>query len=119
MSVREVPDLDSKIYLGNMNVLNSVFIFCVGPTFFWCYAKGRMSLNGCQWLVVTWRGENEAVAFGNMNVLNSAFIHCANHRCLSALCASKIVGGLNSVSVFSFTESKLRNLILYARNVAR
>ena len=34
-----------------------------------------MSLNGCQWLVVTWRGENEAVTFGNMNVLNSAFIH--------------------------------------------
>ena len=33
-----------------------------------------MSLNGCQWLVVTWRGENEAVTFGNMNVLNSAFI---------------------------------------------
>ena len=35
-----------------------------------------MSLNGCQWLVVTWRRENEAVTFGNMNVLNSAFIHC-------------------------------------------
>ena len=60
---------------GNMNVLNSVFIFCVGPALFWCYAKGRMSLNGCQWLVVTWRGENEAVTFGNMHVLNSAFIH--------------------------------------------
>ena len=63
---------------GNMNVLNSVFIFCVGPALFWCYAKGRMSLNGCQWLVVTWRGENEAVTFGNMNVLNSAFIHCVS-----------------------------------------
>ena len=33
-----------------------------------------MSLSGCQWLVVTWRGENEAVTFGNMNVLNSSFI---------------------------------------------
>ena len=39
-----------------------------------------MSLNGCQWLVVTWRGENEAVTFGNMNVLNSAFIHCVYYQ---------------------------------------
>ena len=38
---------------GNMNVLNSVFIFFVrAQHFFWCDAKGRMNLNGCQWALV-------------------------------------------------------------------
>ena len=38
------------------------------------FESGVVVVDGCQWLVVTWRGENEAVTFGNMNVLNSAFI---------------------------------------------
>ena len=43
---------------------------------FICYAKGRMSLNGRQWLVVTWRGEN-GLCLGSIQVTAIAFAHMA------------------------------------------